>query len=525
MSFIFGLKRYSRRETQRDIFLKDETLRIIQNEQMRIGEIDISQIKFDPRSRDDMPKILKGLQYIYVNLDLREKIFALLDREIAPEVDKRNGRPGMELWKILVCGVLRLDLNEDYDRLCELVNCHSTIRQMLGHGAFNEQTYHFQTLKDNVGLLTPELLDKINEIVVQAGHGVVKKKEGEALLGRCDSFVVETNVHYPTDINLLYDAMRKVIVLIAQLCDQQGASDWRQFAYNVRHVKRLMRTAQNKKRGKVKSKDRQEQREVLIVKAHQDYLDVATKYLDKARDTLGALAQQGLNSPWNIVMKLQIEGFMDHAARQIDQTRRRVILGEVIPHGQKVFSIFEPHTEWISKGKAGVPVELGVKVCILEDQYQFILHHQVMQQQTDEQVAVSMVRQAKKRHPDLTSSSFDKGFHSTENQDTLKDELEQLVMPRKGKLSRQAQQIEQSQDFIKARRRHSAVESAINALEVHGLDMCPDHGIVGFKRYVALAVLARNIHRIGAILWQQEQERATRKRKYSDRDTTYKLAA
>ncbi len=67
---------------------------------------------------------------------------------------------------------------------------------------------------------------------------------------------------------------------------------------------------------------------------------------------------------------------MAHATRQIDQIRRRVILGEVIAHEEKVFSIFEPHTEWISKGKAGVPVELGLKVCILEDQHQFILHHQ-----------------------------------------------------------------------------------------------------------------------------------------------------
>ena len=216
---------------------------------------------------------------------------------------------------------------------------------------------------------------------------------------------------------------------------------------------------------------------------------------------------------------------MGHAVRQIDQTRRRVILGEVIPHEQKVFSIFEPHTEWISKGKAGVLVELGVKVCILEDQYQFVLHHQVMQNQTDEQVAVSMVREAKKRFPDLTVCSFDKGFHSRANQNELKDQLEQVVLPRKGKLSRQAQAIEQSPAFIKARRKHSAVESAINALEVHGLDMCPDHGIGGFTRYVALAVVTRNIHCIGAILWQQEQERAKRKRKYSDRDTTYKLAA
>jgi len=97
----------------------------------------------------------------------------------------------------------------------------------------------------------------------------------------------------------------------------------------------------------------------------------------------------------------------------------------------------------------------------------------------------------------------------------LTEQLDMVALPRKGKLSQQAQAVEQSDAFINARRKHSAVESAINALEVHGLDRCPDHGIDGFKRYVALAVLARNIHRIGDILKQQEQKREKRKRKYS----------
>jgi transposase, IS5 family len=500
-------------------------MRAVQNAQMQIGEVDISKIKFDPKSRDDIPKILRGLQHLYMDVESREKIFALLEKEIAPKVDKRNGRPGMELWKILVCGVLRLDLNADYDRVGELVNHHNTIREMLGHGAFNDESYHIQTLKDNVSLFTPELLDQINQIVVEAGHGLVKKKEGEALRGRSDSFVVKTDVHYPTDITVLYDAMRKVIELIAELCDRHGVSDWRQHAYNVRHVKRLMRRAQNKKRSKAKSPERVEESAALIVQAHQDYLEVATTYWHKARETLALLTRQGLSAPLDVAMKIAIEGFMRHAERQMDQTRRRVMLGEVIPHEEKVFSIFEPHTEWISKGKAGVPVELGVKVCVLEDQYQFILHHQVMERKTDDQVAVAMVREAKKRFPNLAVCSFDKGFHSPENQSSLKEELELVVLPRKGKLSQQAQALEQAPAFIKARRQHSAVESAINALEVHGLDMCPDHGIRGFKRYVALAVVARNIHRIGAILWQQDQKRAQRKRKYSDRDTTYKLTA
>ena len=337
--------------------------------------------------------------------------------------------------------------------------------------------------------------------------------------------MVETDVHYPTDINLLFDAMRKVITLTAQMCDGCGFTEWRQHAYNVRHVKRHMRTAQNKKRSKAKSPQQQEKNAGLIVQAHEQYLGVAQQYLSKARQTLAQMASQGFADLLDVVKKLEVEGYMRHADRQIEQIKRRVIEGEVIAHEEKVFSIFEPHTEWISKGKAGVPVELGVKVCILEDQHQFILHHRVMQKQTDDQVAVDMVVQAKRRFPDLNACSFDKGFHSTANQIALKEQLDLVALPRKGKLSAQAQALEQADAFARARRAHSGVESAINALEVHGLDRCLDHGIDGFKRYVAMAVVARNIHRIGAILWQREQERAKRKTNYADRDTTYKLAA
>ena len=500
-------------------------MRVVQNEQMTIGEVDIARIRFNDKSRDDIPKILKGLQFVYTHVALRTAIFQLLERQIAPRVSKTNGRPGMTLWTILVCGVIRLDLNCDYDRLHELVNEHNTLRQMLGHGAFEDVSYHVQTLKDNVSLLTPELLDRINQLIVQAGHGLVKKKDGEALRGRCDSFVLETHVHYPSDINVLWDAMRKTITLTAQWCECLGMSDWRQWAHNVRHVKRLMRTAQNKKRSKAKSPEQVRKNQALIVEAHQDYLDAAQGYLDKARQTLDLIDKRALSGAPDLVRKLEIEGFMAHAARQIDQTRRRVILGEIIPHSEKVFSVFQPHTEWISKGKAGVPVELGVKVCIVEDQHRFIVHHQVMQNQTDDQVALEMVSQARQRFPRLNACSFDKGFHSPANQMALKEQLERVVLPRKGKLSRQAQQEEQAPDFVKARRAHSAVESAINALEVHGLDVCPDHGIDGFKRYVALAVLARNIHRIGAMVWQRDIEREQRKTRYADRDTTYKLAA
>ena len=310
----------------------------------------------------------------------------------------------------------------------------------------------------------------------------------------------------------------------AQGCDDLGLTDGRPHDYHLRQVKRLMRTAQNKKRSKATSAARAEKNETLIVAAHQAYWAVAQMYLDKARQSLARIEPTGFADRINPVRTSEIEGFMTHAGRPIDPIHRRVILGEVIAHGEKVFDLCPP-TEWISKGKAGVPVERGVKVCIVEDPPPFILPPQVMQKQTDEQVAVAMVTEAQKRFPSLNACRFDKGFHSPANQIALKAQLDRVALPRKGRLRKPAQEEEQANEFVKARRTHSAVASAINGLEVQGLDVCPDHGITGFKRYVALAVRARNIHRMGEILWQRDKTREQRKSPTADRDTTYKLAA
>lgn len=500
--------------------------RIVQHSQMDLGELNVAAIRISPKSRDDIPKLLKGLQYIYTTRSVRDSIFQLLETHISPETDKNNGRPGMELWRIFVMGVIRLGLNCDYDRLHELVNQHRTIRQMLGHSDLygeEEQLYQLQTIKDNVRLLTPELLDEINQIVVKAGHTLVKKKE-EKLKGRCDSFVVETDVHFPTDINLLFDAIRKIIQQIAKLCEHHKKSDWRQAQYNIKQIKRLMRIIQKKKRSRSKNEAQKNKVDQAIKDAHQEYIKLAQTYLDKAQATVNAIKDTATLKIPDLPLIASIADFVVHADRQIDQIRRRVLQGEKIPHEEKVFSLFEPHTEWIVKGKAGVPMELGLRVCILEDQYQFILHHRVMEKETDDKVAIPMIQETKARFPELNRCSFDKGFHSKENQEGLSEELDVVALPRKGKLSKQAREIEKSEEFINAHDKHSAVESAINALEVHGLDTCPDHGIYGFKRYTALAVVAKNLDRIGALIKRAEQKREARKLK-RDRGGTFKRAA
>ena len=281
-------------------------------------------------------------------------------------------------------------------------------------------------------------------------------------------------------------------------------------------IKKLFRKAQQLKRSTSKNPEKKELREIQIIEAHQEYIDAVQELLIKARVTIEKISKFSIPDSAEfiqvLVEKMEIQNYIQHAERQIDQIYRRVIKGEKIPHSEKVFSIFQEHTEWISKGKAGVPVELGLKVCVLEDQYGFILKHKVMQKQTDDQVAVPMVEQTLEIFPELNSCSFDKGFHSPDNQNNLKDILNTVVLPKKGGLSKADKEREYSEDFINKRHQHSAIESAINALEVHGLDICPDHGIDGFKRYVSMAVLARNIQQIGVKLRQIELKKRQKKK-------------
>jgi hypothetical protein len=469
----------------------DVTMRKVIEPQMKIGEIAIADIQINLQSRDEIPKVLIGLQELYCDRSLRKKVFEALKDLVPKGINPDKGRRGMNLWTILVLGVLRLVCNWDYDKLTEIANNHINLRLMLGHSLFGKPfRYALQTVKDNIRLFTPEILDKINQIVVNHGHEVIGN--AHELSGSCDSFVVETDVHFPTDINLLLDALRKIIFIIMALCKENGITGWRKGMFNFRKIKRLFTLINRMKHSSSKNPEKREERNTLIKKAHELYLDLAWAIVDKAEESIILLRSADID----VITQLKINEivrFIAHAKRQIEQIRRRVVNGETIPHHEKVFSIFEEHTKWICKGKAGVPQESGLNVCVVKDQFGFILHHRVMEDESDVLIAVPMIKETKERFANFNSCTFDKGFHSPDNQKKLSDILDTVVLPRKGKLSAVNQEIENSDDFRAARRKHSAVESSINALENHGLDRCPDHGMDGFKRYVGLAVLARNI--------------------------------
>ena len=463
-------------------------MRNLRNPQLERGEIHIEDIKLDHKCRDDIPTLLTGLQYLYSQEALRDRILALMDKSILPGVNKKVGRPGMAMWSILVLGVVKQGLGCDFDRLHDLANHHTVLRQFLGHDIGDQKRYHYQTLVDNVSLLTPELLGKVNQLFVECGHTVVGKKPGEPLRGRCDSFVAKTNVHYPTDVSLLQDAMRCMHRHAGPLGSKHKVLKWRQW-------QKLQKTLIEKfnKIRKIRRASRKD------IKAYPKF---CAELIGRVKALLLELATKGV-SPQKIN---KITYFVMHAVQQIDQTNRRLLKGETIPQNEKVFSIFETHTRWISKGKAGRPVELGVPVCIIEDQYQFILHHEIMWTGSDVDIAVPLVEITKEMFPDFCSVSFDRGFHSTANRARLDELLVDNVLPRKGRLSKANREREQGETFAAMRRQHPAVESAINNFEHRGLDRVRSKGRKGLARSVALAVVALNVHRLGRVLRQQARE-------------------
>jgi hypothetical protein len=188
----------------------------------------IEKIRLPLKSRDELPPILAGLQRVWMHPTLKAEIFALLEAKVLAG-KKVTGRTGMDLWQILVLGVVRLGLDADLDRLEHVANYDALVRQMLGvpatlWGAEAKEFGH-QTLRDNVALLDDELLQQINARIAAAGREVFAKKDGAPLAAlevKVDSYVLETAVHFPTDLNLLWGAGRKCVDLVEKYRDQFG---------------------------------------------------------------------------------------------------------------------------------------------------------------------------------------------------------------------------------------------------------------------------------------------------------------
>ena len=177
-------------------------------------------------------------------------------------------------------------------------------------------------------LLTLSLLAKINKITVDAGHCLVGYEAGQRQQDRCDSFVVETDVNYPIDANLLWDSLRYLARSVAGRCKEFGLGGWRQ----NKHLTDKVRKAFNQVRT-AKQRDKKGDRVA-------GYLEMATEIVERAEGSVEQLEKAG-EAAGNLN---EINGYLGHAKRQMDQVERCLVLGETILHGEKVFSIFLDYT-------------------------------------------------------------------------------------------------------------------------------------------------------------------------------------
>jgi len=466
--------------------------------QYRIGSIAINEIKVPTKSRDEFPPYLRAVQEIYNSKELSTEIYELVEKAVCQK-DSKTGRPGMNLWNIFVLAGARMCLGTDWDRLHYLANTDSLLRKMIGYSDvfMEEEDISYQTIIDNVTLLDDETLKGINEIIVKLGHGLLKKKETEVLHIKTDSYVMESNVHFPTDYNLLWDSVRKSLDMIKKLTKNESQlKGWRKIKNWRKEIKKKMLILSRTQASSGKNKEKR------VEKAAQEYLEITRELAEKVDKFVTKTDFDCVKQEATLIDLCYYHSMM---IKHIDLVNRRLILKETIPSKEKIYSIFETYTEWIAKGKNRPNVELGKRVNIATDQYHLIIDWTISDHTADVDMLIPLADRLISKYNNIGSLSADKGYYKKENVEVISLCIPQVVIPKKGKLSVAEKQVETSPIFRKLRYKHSAVESNINELEHRGMNRCKDKGYKGFKRYVGIGVIAYNLKRIGEYLLEQDR--------------------
>lgn len=246
--------------------------------------------------------------------------------------------------------------------------------------------------------------------------------------------------------------------------------------------------------------------EERLKKPYRQLLKVSGKILHKARclcEELDALDGGDL-----LVFQVhELRTFMERTQQVRQTARRRVLHGEKVPNEDKLFSIFEPHTQLYKRGKAGEPKQFGRLFLVYEDAAGFVVHHHLLpRDKGDRDVIVEQTRILQDLlNGKMESLSLDRGFHTPENQTQLLQIVKHPCLPKPGVKQAARQQATATVQFRQARQRHPGVESAIGALQAgNGLKRCRDHTETGFERYLSLGILGRNLHTLGRLLIAQE---------------------
>jgi IS5 family transposase len=344
--------------------------------------------------------------------------------------------------------------------------------------------------------LTPATLGTVNELVVRAAVDL-GLEDGSKL--RVDTTVMQTDIHHPTDSTLLWDVVRVLSRLLARLGEQLGRR-LKGFRDRTRAARRRMQILQRMSATQRRGQQTDKYRELIgiteevVAGARSALADLRAA---RGKDLFGDLAIAGLRD--------EIAHYCSLADRVIDRARRRVIDGEQVPAAEKVYSIFEPHTDLIKRGKVRTPVEFGHKVFLAESAKGLITQYQVLEgNPPDEQhVGRSLERHKKAfgRVPELYSA--DRGFFSERNLTLCAHRGVALAcIPQSGgKRAPEREAGEKAPAFKQGQRFRAGIEGRISVLfRGRGMKRCLAEGSERFELLVGAAVLANNLMNIAAWL-------------------------
>jgi len=443
------------------------------------------------------------LEAISKFLDRQHEMIEWVRRDLVRGLKKpRQGRRGLTAPQVLRSLVLMRVKNWDYRELRERIADGLTLRQFTDfycdpvpkHDAFNR----------GFNRLTPQTLKAVNDLVVQAA--VALGLEDGAKL-RVDTTVVETDIHHPTDNTLLWDVVRALTRLVGRLAKTlemrciKGFHDRRRSAHRRMYEIQRMTTRQRP--------DRQTATYRALIGIAEEVVASAKAALDKIANMRGK----------DLFAAMRIDAIRDEIAhycglgeRVIDQARRRVLDGEQVPNAEKIYSIFEPHTDLIKRGKVRTPVEFGHKVFLAESAKGLITQYEVLKGNPSDEVHVALSlkrhRRAFHRAPELYGA--DRGFFSEQNVAAcVQGAVKTVCIPQRGgSKTPQRQAYERSAAFKQGQRFRAGIEGRISVLmRGRGMKRCRAEGAERFGLFVGAAVLANNLMIVAALLIKQSSRR------------------
>ena len=465
------------------------------SEQQRLDCDAIDNVKLNLNCRDELIPILSALQHIYSTPSVRDPILRLIVEDVNRYSRRDVGREGFDDWQVLVLAAVRLGCNLDYDKLQDLAEQHRALRHIMGIGDWDDETsFNWRRIQNTLLLLKPETIKKINHLIVGEGHTLDPEARKKV---RADSFVVETNIHYPTESSLILDGITKVLALCVTLSGQFDISGWRQHEHLLKRVRNIAITISRVSRGK--SPQSTERRD----NQYRKLLTRSLKIIQRAEELIVQVQDQGSDDVATLCKVTELKEFIELTKQVCSTTHRRVNVGETVPNEDKIFSIFETHTQLYRRGKVRQPNQFGRQVLVYEDTAGFISHYHLMDRAaSDAAVVVEQTRIAQGRHRgEIEDASFDRGFFSEDNRAALEQILEYPCLPPRHRNQYSKFMNTATLRLKQSRQRHSGIESAIGALQSgNGLERCRDRTETGFDRYLSLAILGRNMHVLGKLL-------------------------